>query len=125
MERKSIHEINDVFNVVKPVLDISGSKEYVELDGDMIKGNSQRYQVFFHKGITCVKCGLRGRYFAKEKYTNSKRYHLNLYAIDETGKEVLMTKDHIVPKSKGGKDTLENYQCMCSRCNQEKKDNLE
>ena len=50
---------------------------------------------------------------------------MNLYAIDENGKEVLMTKDHILPKSKGGKDEIDNYQTMCIRCNEAKGNNLE
>jgi len=30
--------------------------------------------------------------------------------------------DHIVPKNKGGKDNLNNLQCMCKSCNRSKKD---
>ena len=33
-----------------------------------------------------------------------------------------MTKDHIIPKSKGGKNELSNYQTMCTYCNNEKAD---
>ena len=33
-----------------------------------------------------------------------------------------MTKDHITPKAKGGKDHISNMQTMCSTCNWEKKD---
>ena len=40
--------------------------------------------------------------------------------IDDNGQEVLITKDHIIPKSKGGKDKLDNYQTMCVRCNKRK-----
>jgi hypothetical protein len=47
---------------------------------------------------------------------------MNLYAIDKNGNEILMTKDHIVPKSKGGANALYNYQPMCSHCNAEKAD---
>ena len=36
-----------------------------------------------------------------------------------------MTKDHILPKSKGGKDEIDNYQTMCIRCNKAKGNNLE
>lgn len=126
LERKSTHSIEEVREVVKDVL-FYKDKRYakVELDGDIIKGNSQRYQTFFTKGTKCVCCGIEGKYFAKEKVSCDKSYHLNLYAIDENGKEVLMTKDHILPKSKGGQDHVDNYQPMCVRCNKAKGNNIE
>lgn len=121
LERKSIHSIEDVRETVKNVLFEKLKKDAkVELDGDIINGNSQRYQLFFIKGTKCTCCGIEGKYFAKEKRINDKSYHLNLYGIDDNGQEVLITKDHIIPKSKGGKDVLENYQTMCVRCNKEK-----
>lgn len=124
--RKSIHSIKEVREIVKDVL-FYKDKRYakVDLDGDIIKGNSQRYQTFFTKGIKCSCCGIEGKYFAKEKRINDKSYHLNLYAIDENGKEILMTKDHILPKSKGGKDEIENYQPMCIKCNRVKGNKIE
>lgn len=126
LERKSTHSIEEVREVVKDVL-FYKDKRYakVELDGDIIKGNSQRYQTFFTKGTKCVCCGIEGKYFAKEKVSRDKSYHLNLYAVDENGKEVLMTKDHILPKSKGGQDHVDNYQPMCVRCNKAKGNNIE
>jgi len=42
-----------------------------------------------------------------------------------SGHEVLMTKDHIIPKSKGGKNTLKKYQTMCTHCNCRKGSNHE
>ena len=48
-----------------------------------------------------------------------------LYAVNENGIEVLMTKDHIIPVSKGGKNILSNYQTMCELCNLEKGNNME
>lgn len=126
LERKSIHSIEQIRELTKDVLfeeDKRNAK--VDLDGDFIKGNSQRYQTFFTKGITCVCCGIEGKYFAKEKTIHDKSYHLNLYAIDKNGKEVLMTKDHILPKSRGGKDHIDNYQTMCINCNVAKGNNLE
>ena len=124
-ERKSVHTIEEVYNVVKDVMDIRPQKIKIEFDGDMIKGNSQRYRVFFHKGTKCVRCGIEGKFFAKEKNIKDLSYHLNLYGIDENGNEVLMTKDHILPRSKNGKNDLENYQCMCVRCNCKKGNDLE
>lgn len=87
------------------------------LDGDLIHVQSLRLQTFKIKGLTCVTCGCKGVFFAKEKDHKSEKYHLNLYAILEGGKEMLMTKDHILAKSKNGKDHLKNLQTMCSQCN--------
>lgn len=91
----------------------------------MVRGNSERFQTFFTKGCSCVKCGIKGEFFAKEKRENDVSYHLNLYGFDSEGKEVLMTKDHIIPQSKGGKNHLDNYQPMCERCNKNKGNNME
>lgn len=90
-------------------------------DGDMIKINSLRLNTFAQKGCTCVECGIVGIFLVKEKSTKKDgSYHFNLYAINEDGKEVLMTRDHIKPKSLGGEDTLENSQTMCMYCNSKK-----
>lgn len=125
VERKSTHSIEEVREAVKEVLFEKCKKNAkIELDGDIIKGNSQRYQTFFTKGTKCICCGIEGRYFAKEKVGCDKSYHLNLYAIDKNGEEVLMTKDHILPKSKGGRDHISNYQPMCVKCNKAKGSNI-
>jgi len=94
-----------------------------------VKMYSQRYQVFKTKGTKCVKCGIEGTFFALEKgahdQQDSDRYHFNLYGLNELGEEVLMTKDHIFPKSKNGKNAVENYQPMCIHCNLIKADTYE
>jgi 5-methylcytosine-specific restriction endonuclease McrA len=92
----------------------------------------------FSKGVTCVRCGIKGAFFAAEVHERDikrlkggvdpteYRLHLNLYAIEEmTGKEVLMTSDHILPKSRGGGDGLDNRQPMCVKCNGIKGDKKE
>ena len=92
----------------------------LDLDGDFVNFSSQRLQVFAQKGCACVVCGVVGTFYAKERHKSVKKpppYHLNLYAVDVEGKEVLMTKDHIVPKADNGKDCMNNYQPMCTVCN--------
>lgn len=83
---------------------------------------SKRYSVFMKKGTKCVSCGAEGKFFALEKHKKQKtdRYHFNLYAFTKNGNELLMTKDHIIPKSKGGKNSLINLQPMCTRCDKMK-----
>jgi len=95
--------------------------------GYPVKMDSLRYQLFKTKGVVCVECGIEGKFFALESSKGTCElspdtpfYHFNLYGIDKNGCEVLITKDHIIPKSRGGKDNIDNMQVMCSPCNQEK-----
>lgn len=121
MPNKMIRKIDKVYNVDEVLPKIQEGR--VNFDGDMIKMNSLRYHTFA-KGLKC-KCGLVGQYFVKERNIAVEGYHFNLYAIDGDGKEVLMTKDHIMPKSKGGKDSISNFETMCITCNMLKGDSYE
>ena len=126
LRRKENLTIEEVYNAVKDVLfEPEDKKAMVVINGDKIKGNSQRFQTFFTKGCKCVVCGIEGKYFAKERHLKDKSYHLNLYAVDDNGDEILMTKDHILPRSKGGIDDISNYQTMCKLCNEAKGNKLE
>lgn len=54
-----------------------------------------RWQVFQRDGWRCVSCGVK--------------------ATDND--TVILHVDHINPRSKGGKNELENYQTLCDKCN--------
>lgn len=123
MFRKETYSIEEVLSKRVP-RGTPNDQIRVDFDGDLVKMNSQRYELFDLKGVCCVECGIEGKYFVKEKSQGVKVYHFNLYAVDEEGEEVLMTKDHIVPRSKGGKNHLSNYQTMCKICNEKKADQL-
>lgn len=89
-----------------------GSKIY------QVKMNNDRYYLF-QKNKKCVSCGLEGTQIILEQQGNGGKGnppHFNLYGLED-GRLVLMTKDHILAKSKGGKDSLDNYQTMCHICN--------
>jgi len=85
---------------------------------------SHRLWTFLRHGTFCSSCRLRGQFFSLERDVGNKNGppHLNLYAVNEDGQSVLMTKDHIIPISKGGNNTLSNLQTMCSPCNESKGD---
>lgn len=72
-------------------------------------------------GIHCKACGLKATHFAVEGFKGSllPSEHVNLYGIKD-GEEVLFTQDHVLPKSRGGKDNLNNSQVMCQPCNSRK-----
>jgi len=86
-----------------------------------IKITSQRYRLF-ERSLICVSCGKIGNVLSvdqRETENGKPLFHLNLYHID--GEEItLMTKDHIIPKSKRGPNHQDNYQVMCQPCNQKK-----
>ena len=48
--------------------------------------------------------------------------HFDLYGIGDNGYEILMTIDHIKAKSKGGINHIDNYQTLCTICNEAKAD---
>jgi len=100
----------------------------------VVRVGSQRYTLF-RQNRQCVRCGVEGTKFLLQAselswrwYDRHKRIsypkpmyraHFNLFA-ERNGGHVLMTKDHIVPVSKGGQDLMSNYQTMCSKCNNKK-----
>jgi hypothetical protein len=118
----------------KEILPLLETCDYMDFDGNRVKMRSHRYKCFSKSGLDCVVCGIEGSIFAIEKHSNLNKskeaqkqtwYHFNLYGLSPEGEEVLMTKDHILPKSKGGKNSVDNYQTMCVHCNGAKGDTLE
>lgn len=91
-----------------------------------VKLSSLRLRTFKAHGTTCVKCGLEGTHWGIDHHRVAQDAdpHMNLWSIKD-GEEVLMTCDHIIPKSKGGPNTLKNTQIMCGPCNWNKGDKLE
>ena len=117
------YSIEEVFDMIGQeclnISEVKGSKENIEVDGFLVHRRSMRYATFYQKGCKCVQCGKEGAYFQLDEgeensnNTPANRRHFNLYAEDGT----LMTKDHILPKKWGGKDTIDNFQTMCEHCN--------
>lgn len=113
VDKLSLSQVFDAMDTTAERMPVANGKYTVNLKSDRLK-------LFKVKGVTCVCCGLKGEYFSAEKSKNGNdlSYHLNLYSADGT----LMTKDHIVPRSKGGFEHISNFQTMCSPCNGKKGD---
>ena len=77
----------------------------------------RRLKTFYYKGTECVNpyCDRKGIYLIKA-YDRYKKIHVDVYTKDF----ILMTVDHILPKSKGGTYDLKNLDPMCSKCNSRK-----
>lgn len=117
-EVKSTHTIEEVFDAIR-----AGKQGF---QGGRLKSN--RIQNYFHHGVACVNpnCDIVGTEFRVERHWrgNRRSWHLNLYAFTKHGHKVMMTTDHIIPKSKGGKTSVENSQPLCARCNSRKGDRI-
>lgn len=92
----------------------------ISFDGEQIKLSSLRLRTFATHGIECVDCGVKAVFFAMERHHMDVKYHINLWAVRDNGKQVLMTHDHILARSLGGADNIANTQTMCMDCNFEK-----
>jgi 5-methylcytosine-specific restriction endonuclease McrA len=121
--RKGKASIEDIIPLIT-----GDTKVKVRVCDKSVGVSSFRLQNFKEHGTDCAYCGIKGSFFAVERHnveTKYIKYHLNLYALDDKGNEVLMTADHIIPRSKGGLTTLDNLQTLCCICNLKKADKLE
>ncbi len=120
--RHSVHTLEEVFNW------FDESVEFKDFNGLKTVSNLLNYSLFKEKGTACCNsknCEVTGTYFALERTSGPikniyNNWHFNLYGKRSNGKEVLITKDHVKPKSKGGSDDMSNLQTMCYRCNTKK-----
>ncbi len=85
------------------------------LDGYRIHTRSNRLKLFT-LSQTCVACGIRATHFQLDWPKGQPIPHLNMYTT-RNGRVLLMTRDHIFPKSLGGSNGLRNSQVMCMTCN--------
>lgn len=86
-----------------------------------VKLNGSRIQLLKAQP-ECQCCGLKGSFFAMETDKTGSR-HFNMYGFNEHGHEVLLTVDHITPRSLGGKNH-KNTQVLCYHCNQAKANHI-
>ncbi len=66
----------------------------------------------------CICCGLKGIQFQLELPPRTIRPHFNLYGMNTRGSLVMLTKDHIIPRSAGGNNHPGNLQTLCCECNE-------
>lgn len=91
-------------------------KSLVEIRGVSVHANTDSLKTFKKRGPKCWLCGLEGTFFAMEKQGDQDIVHLKLYGA-QGKREVLLTKDHVIPKSWGGRNTMKNYRVLCATCN--------
>lgn len=97
-----------------------------------VKVSSLRTQLF-SQDPKCATCHRVGSLWMLQSHTKHDTPHLNLYHIIEEGEVIekqwrksvvdgliLITKDHIIPISKGGLTEMHNLRTLCCVCNLKK-----
>ena len=84
----------------------------------VIYTGGHKLAVFNEKGTACACCGDVGIHLVVTVNHNGTQKQIELYTDDW----VAMTVDHIVPKSRGGLNHIDNYQPLCRWCNAIKSD---
>ena len=88
----------------------------------VVKGQKvgiDRLRTFAVHGCKCVRCGREGKRIIVTQ-DNGGGIHADLYTLSSKKNLILMNRDHILPKSKGGENSIWNYQPMCQPCNTKK-----
>ena len=111
------------------------ASEYVIPLPVFVDGSQSTYKVYFErkrwriytaKDFKCIYCGLMGTHavFWKDHVEIPWDAHCDLVHITPEGRRILMTLDHLFPKSQGGTNDPANLAVACSPCNHTKGDNV-
>ncbi|MCL2026021.1 MAG: HNH endonuclease [Leptospirales bacterium] len=84
---------NDYINIEKNKMEDLNRNVSINIDETKFIKTGMRWQIFERDNFQCVACG--------------KTAHDG----------IILHIDHIVPKSKGGKNIMDNYQTLCHQCN--------
>lgn len=64
----------------------------------------------------------------RDKWFENNQSNHGWYACIRCGKKLRkgdVDIDHIIPQSRGGRDNINNLQCMCKRCNRSKRNDVD
>lgn len=108
--------------ILPMISDIPGTKAVLPVgDRKFQAGVSSLRLQCFKRSKACATCGIEGNLFLLQKsHVSDKNPHLNMFHVGDGGSMALMTKDHIVPVSRGGLDIFDNVQTMCASHNGKK-----
>jgi hypothetical protein len=104
----------DIFEKLTSMIKYKDIFEYTEIKNEHnIEITKEEEKNILAKNIdekNIVKAGIRWQVFERD---NFKCVACGISAVDGA----ILHIDHIVPRSKGGKDEMNNYQTLCHKCN--------
>jgi len=109
LEIKREHTVDEIFDLIR-----KGQQTMPEYKASL---STAKMRNFFHHGVKCKNCDVKGNVFRLQRYSDARNWHLNLYQVSSGNPDILITMDHVIPKSKGGIKDINNIQPLCSPCN--------
>ena len=101
-----------------------GEKSYFYKDGRTLGDKRREYYNLKGLGRYARKLGAEGIFTTEEWEEIKKRYNYTCFHCDRMEPYIKLTKDHIIPLSKGGSNYIQNIQPLCQGCNSRKKDSM-
>ena len=96
--------------------------QYTEITSEI--PDLKHLKIYKEKGLTCARCGLKATHWITEQIPAGDgvnfKYLTKPWAYTRLNGWVLITIDHIIPKSKKGNNFKSNLQTMCAKCNTKK-----
>ncbi len=85
-----------------------------------IKRNPEKVRQMF-RNVQTVRSNAPGSGYTPEQWQLLKgRYNYQCLCCGKSEPEIKLTVDHVVPLSKGGSNSIDNIQPLCSVCNSQK-----
>ncbi len=97
-------------------ISVLSQKHFINIDGQTL-GIRKRHRIFADNQ-KCVFCDLSISVCIIERSQNEP-WHVHFYG-ERSGRLVLFTLDHMIPRSHGGTNAIKNLQTMCEDCNTRK-----
>jgi 5-methylcytosine-specific restriction endonuclease McrA len=118
----SIQEGFEVLHQSREIRNVDGMKVSAPSGAALFHHYNETY-----KPLTCFKCGVvADRWIVKHQHNDrDKPPVVELFAYTKKNRLVMMTRDHIIPKSWGGLDLVENLRPACEPCNRDRKNVLD
>lgn len=69
----------------------------------------------------CIECGGSKKLDKLFKYSKKRKLHQKTGCCDYCHRFSFLTLEHMIPKSEGGEDSINNYSFICTRCNSSRK----
>lgn len=112
---------------------VNASKVKLEKGTNNILINGGRSKIIATKTVktvlndrkSCKGCKAKSNFAAIVRNINTDRLNVIFFIKDKEGNFQPLTKDHVLPKARGGTDAFKNLQSMCVRCNSDKADNAD